>query len=152
HAGAAVPATEGRLAPDGAGQVHLSIAFLARSAEAHGDSASALSMSYSSAMPARHRPDGHPPLAPSSIPADARGRPFTWMSSGSKQRSGPSWLPSGIGVEHRVAGRGTDGGGFRAVPVDVGGVDLAPALVPGPRRGLPGQRVGQGVQAGVPAG
>ena len=49
HAGAAVTAAIGGLAPRGAGQVHLSIAFLARSAEARGDSASAFSMSYSSA-------------------------------------------------------------------------------------------------------
>src|SRR5204863_6421162 len=80
HTGAAVPAAEGRLAPDGASQVHLSIAFPARSVEARG-SASAFSMSY--------RPG------------------------------------SGIGVQHRVAGRGADGGGLRPVPADVGGVDLA---------------------------
>src|SRR3984885_3710500 len=49
HAGTAVPSAVGGLAPRGAGQVHLSIAFLARSVEARGDSASAFSMSYSSA-------------------------------------------------------------------------------------------------------
>src|SRR5215831_9546942 len=43
---------------------------------------------------------------------------------------------SGLGVQHRVTGRGADGGGFRAVPADVGGVDLAPALLAGPRQGL----------------
>src|SRR5215470_135325 len=59
---------------------------------------------------------------------------------------------SGLGVQHRVAGRGADGGRLRAVPADVGGVDLAPALLPGPGRGLAGQRVGESVEAGVPAG
>src|SRR5580692_2250700 len=49
HAGTAVASAVGGLAPRGAGQVHLSIAFLARSAETRGDSASAFSMSYSSA-------------------------------------------------------------------------------------------------------
>jgi len=49
HAGTAVPAAEGRLAPHCAGQVHLSIAFLARSMEACRGSASAFSMSYSNA-------------------------------------------------------------------------------------------------------
>src|ERR1700722_19041795 len=48
YACTAVPSAVGGLAPWGAGQVHLSIAFLARSAEARGDSASAFSMSYSS--------------------------------------------------------------------------------------------------------
>src|SRR3984957_3953076 len=48
HTSAAVAPAVGGLAPRGAGQVHLSIAFLARSIEARGDSASAFSMSYSS--------------------------------------------------------------------------------------------------------
>src|SRR6266436_3932015 len=49
HASTAVPAAVRGLAPRGAGQVHCSTAFLARSAEARGDSASAFSMSYSNA-------------------------------------------------------------------------------------------------------
>src|SRR5256886_1588031 len=61
HAGATVPAAEGRLAPDGAGQVHLSIAFPAGSVEARGNSASALSMSYPPGLRTRcPAPGGRP--------------------------------------------------------------------------------------------
>src|SRR6185437_16699659 len=78
-----------------------------------------------------------------------RRRPARIAPPPSVWRTGPG---SGVGVQHRVTGRGADGGGLRAVLADVGGVDLAPALLPGPRRGLAGQRVGEGVEAGVPAG
>src|SRR5262252_8081421 len=88
------------------------------------------SISRSPSLPDRRRPAG---MAPP---------PSVW-------RTGAG---SGLGVQHRMAGRGADGGGLRAVPADVGGVDLAPALLPRPRRGLAGQRVREGVQAGVPAG
>src|SRR5438094_137398 len=61
HAGATVPAAEGRLAPDGAGQVHLSIAFPAGSVEARGNSASAFSMSYRPGLRTRcPAPGGRP--------------------------------------------------------------------------------------------
>src|SRR5215469_13843078 len=88
------------------------------------------SISRSPSLPDRWRPAGVAPPPP------------VW-------RTGPG---SGLGVQHRVAGRGADRGRLRAVLADVGGVDLAPALLPGPRRGLAGQRVGEGVEAGVPAG
>src|SRR5271165_661136 len=60
-------------------------------------------------------------------------------------------LPAGRAVRVRPLGGRTDGRGFRAERTHLVAVDLPPALVLGPRRGLVGQVIAEQIEARVPA-